>query len=510
MTLNTLPAAAGKHRRTLGTLARLALLVAMLWGMSLPLLAQTAPLDVTQWIVYGTTSDYLPDAKVYGGSAVKVLPLKTPVEEWTSGAVLPIPKALKAGEQISAVFWARAAEPVAVNVTIQGGAPSYPVVAQTTAALTPQWQRISISGVAASDLAAASQSLVLHLGKTPTAVSLGPVLFHNGTLDEVDIAVAFVSFRATRLEDIRIASAPGVTLEGTLQSPRGKGPFPLVVCFSGSGPSKRGIFKLLAERLHAEGIATFEYDKRGVGKSTGVFDDTFAVIQADATAVVRGLRRRPDIDPARIGVCGLSQGGVVGPLLAAEDPQIAAVVMFAGPVGAQGDLFLGGLRRKLQQSGTRSPAAIERIVETVRVWMDARAAKMPEAQLAVLQTAAQAAFATEGTTPEQAEAMIAVLNHPVLQSMYEVGPDNTLARVKVPVLALYGEKDTVLVNAECIPAAKAALKNNPDATVVVIPGATHVFRTEGSTELYPVSIPEMLDLVTTWLVVRLHPQKLAP
>lgn len=304
-------------------------------------------------------------------------------------------------------------------------------------------------------------------------------------------------------EDVRIASQPGVTLEGTLRTPQGKGPFPLMVCLAGSGPNPRGAFKLLDDRLIAEGIATFEYDKRGIGKSTGVFDDSIWPVQADAAAVVRALRARPDIDDARIAVCGISQGAVIGALVAADDSQVAAVVMFSGPSG--GKSKMSGLRRILMKAGS-TPADIDRIAELLYQWMEARSAKEPAERIAALRAALVEAFTTGSITRETAEGIVASMDTPMVLSMGMVDPAKALARIKVPVLALYGEKDTVVYSAESIPEAKEALKNNPDATVIEIAGATHLFRYEADGPGYPVAIPQVLDLVTHWLVERLHPK----
>ena len=74
------------------------------------------------------------------------------------------------------------------------------------------------------------------------------------------------------------------------------------------------------------------YDDRGVGASTGVFKlatpDDFI---ADALAAVDRLRTHPAIDTTRIGLIGHSQGGIYAPRMAVLRPDIAFIVMMAGP-----------------------------------------------------------------------------------------------------------------------------------------------------------------------------------
>src|SRR6185369_7709526 len=133
--------------------------------------------------------------------------------------------------------------------------------------------------------------------------------------------------------------APGVKLAGTLTLPQGRGPFPAVVMITGSGAQDRDEtilghkpFAVIADRLTRDGIAVLRVDDRGFAKSTGDFtkatDDDFAV---DAAANVAFLRKRPDIDPKRVGLIGHSEGGLVAPKVAAKDPKIAFIVLMAGP-----------------------------------------------------------------------------------------------------------------------------------------------------------------------------------
>lgn len=482
----------------------LALTLMSLVHLCAPALAEApATAGIDKWNVFGATASYGRDAAVAGGEIVQIHVEEhtSPVRPWDSGAATRLPFALHRGERVSATFWARSDAQMTVPVTLQGATPPYTGFAVKAVGLTPAWKQFSISGTAPSDLAAGSQNLAVLIGLASGDVFLGPVVWTRGDVGTSEVAPADP---ANHVEDVRIATQPDVTIEGTLRIPRGNGPFPLVVCLSGSGPGPRGAFKLLGDRLLAKGIAIFDYDKRGVGKSTGHFDDRIPLIQADAAAVVRALRARPDIDHAHVAICGLSQGGVIGPLVAADDPEIAAVVTLSGPAGSNPKMFLDGMRAQLR-SGGRSPASIDHICEAVYAWMQSRSAKEPAERIKALRAAAVEAFASDGRSRENAEGAVAILDTPVLLSMYEVQPSAALTRIKVPVLALYGDKDTVIDIANAVPEAKMALRNNPDATVVVIPGASHAFRYGDAEQGYPFSIPQVLDLVSNWLAQRLRP-----
>jgi dienelactone hydrolase len=136
-------------------------------------------------------------------------------------------------------------------------------------------------------------------------------------------------------EDIEVKS--DVTISGTLVKPCGRGPFPVVVMVHGSGPWTRGAPAALDQFLAANGIASWIYDKRGVGKSGGVYTHKvdgprFELLAADAIAGVKMLSKRSDIDTNRIGVWGISQAGWIIPIVAARAPEVDFTVILSGPI----------------------------------------------------------------------------------------------------------------------------------------------------------------------------------
>jgi dienelactone hydrolase len=138
--------------------------------------------------------------------------------------------------------------------------------------------------------------------------------------------------------------AAGITLAATLTAPSGKGPFPAVVLITGSGPHDRDEsimghkpFLVLADYLTRKGIVVLRADKRGCAKSTGNYAAATTVdFAADADAGVAYLKTRAEVDPHGIGLIGHSEGGIVAPMAAAQNPDVAFVVMMAGS-GVRGD-----------------------------------------------------------------------------------------------------------------------------------------------------------------------------
>ncbi|WP_082445477.1 alpha/beta fold hydrolase [Sphingomonas sp. Leaf28] len=315
-------------------------------------------------------------------------------------------------------------------------------------------------------------------------------------------------------EQVRIKSEPGVMLAGELHVPRsGETRKPAVLLLGGGGASPHGIYPLLEARLHAKGIVTLSFDKRGVGQSTGTFDDAMEPAQRDARAALAYLRSRGDlIDKDRIAILGLSQGAVIGPALAVENPPIAAVVALAAPAGERGVMFLDAMRLKLATSGMESKA-VEDVVGATRFYLNALTTTASRETIAGGRMSLVQSFVAGGWKRDQAEGAVKTLADPATSSLYTVAASQILSQVRAPVLAIYAADDTVVSSALSIPEARRALSKNNDATIVEMPNVEHGFKplvltASGKRDYqgWPISDPATLDLINDWLPQRLLKQ----
>ncbi|MEW9529827.1 alpha/beta hydrolase family protein [Microbispora sp. NPDC049125] len=131
-----------------------------------------------------------------------------------------------------------------------------------------------------------------------------------------------------RTETVNVP-ARNETLRATIRSPLTPGRHPAMVFVQGSGSGDGGEFTQQAEWLARAGIVTVAYDKRTVGYSFRNRD--FSLLADDATRMLDVLRRRPDVDPAKTGMWGVSEGGWVVPIAAARHPEVAFVVLVSSP-----------------------------------------------------------------------------------------------------------------------------------------------------------------------------------
>jgi pimeloyl-ACP methyl ester carboxylesterase len=143
---------------------------------------------------------------------------------------------------------------------------------------------------------------------------------------------ARVADHAYRVEDVAV-TVDGTQLSGSLFLPAiTDGRVPAAVMIHGSGASDRdnAWYMMIADALVRRGIAVLLPDKRGSGRSGGDWFTTgLSGFARDAAAWQDLVRTHPAIEPARVGLLGLSQGGHIAPMTAATSPA-AFVVNISG------------------------------------------------------------------------------------------------------------------------------------------------------------------------------------
>lgn len=129
-------------------------------------------------------------------------------------------------------------------------------------------------------------------------------------------------------EDVRYSNR-GTPLAALLLKPATSGRHAAAVIIQGSGKSDRPNqwARMVAEMMTGQGVLVLLTDKRGSGASGGDWlKADFHDLADDALAGVALLAARSDVDPKRIGLIGLSQGGWVAPIAAAKNGDVAFVV----------------------------------------------------------------------------------------------------------------------------------------------------------------------------------------
>ena len=128
-------------------------------------------------------------------------------------------------------------------------------------------------------------------------------------------------------EDLTFVAADGIHLTGWFVPARtGKGGRgPAVIISHGLGASKSD-FVELAAHLSRRGFHVLLFDFRAHGDSGGRRCSFGYLEKMDLCAALDVLRGKAMVDPSRIGVYGFSLGGATAIMVAAERPEIRAVI----------------------------------------------------------------------------------------------------------------------------------------------------------------------------------------
>lgn len=134
---------------------------------------------------------------------------------------------------------------------------------------------------------------------------------------------------ATSVVTVELA---GTEVEAQISEPVGaEGPRPGVVFVHGAGTGLfEDAFVQQAHALASAGIVAMVPNKNLHTYSTRSRD--YPAMASDYLRSVQLLRRLPGVDPDKVGVYGESEGSWVVPVMAADNPDVAFVVLVAAPV----------------------------------------------------------------------------------------------------------------------------------------------------------------------------------
>lgn len=151
-------------------------------------------------------------------------------------------------------------------------------------------------------------------------------------------------------KQIEFRNRRGKILRGMLHLPSSRRAqrVPAVIFFHGFTGDRHGshwIFIKCARALMRRGIASLRFDFYGSGESEGEFRRMRLANEIkDALDAAKFFRKQKDIDPLRVGICGLSMGGAVASCTARR-AQAKAIVLWSA---------VGDTRILLKLAGTRA------------------------------------------------------------------------------------------------------------------------------------------------------------
>lgn len=269
-------------------------------------------------------------------------------------------------------------------------------------------------------------------------------------------ATAGPSMDASLAESPIVYKGLSASIHGTLTMPKNaSGKIPVVLIIAGSGPTDRNgnspklglngnTYKLLAEGLGKNGIASVRYDKRMVGESvTGnkEADLRFDDYVDDAVGLIQMLT--DDQRFSKVIVLGHSEGSLIG-MLACRDQPVKAYISVAGAGDRADKIVTEQLKSQPQfiQDGFKT------LTDSLK----------------------------KGKTIDNIDPALYFIARPSIQkyllSWFKYEPTRVIKIVKVPTLIIQGNTDlqVKVTDADKLKKAKS------DATEIIIPNMNHVLK----------------------------------
>lgn len=196
---------------------------------------------------------------------------------------------------------------------------------------------------------------------------------------------------------------------------------------------------------------------------------------------------------------------MIAPSAAAADPDIAAVVTLAGNIGDGLPYVRKGLYKQMMKMvGGGRDTLVGPATDAAMALLQARVDSGDAAMIARLYANAVDRFEAAGFPRAQAEQALAMIDVPEAWGARKLRSASDLRALHIPVLAIYGTKDTLVDDA---PAARAALASNRRAQIVMLDGLGHSFQ-EGAVAGEPdeasrlgpyLGSPRLVAVVGDWL-----------
>lgn len=312
------------------------------------------------------------------------------------------------------------------------------------------------------------------------------------------------------------------TITGTLTMAPKKMQMPIAILISGSGQQNRDSeifghksFWVIADDFAKKGIGVLRIDDRGTGGSNGASKDmTTQNFVGDINAAVEYLAQQGYKD---IGLIGHSEGGIIAPMVASQNPKVKFVIAMAGP-GIPTDELLMLQTTAIQKAAGLPDDAIKSGQDTNRKLyalaknykgtdLKGEAKKMLIADMKNLPEEQQPPAEEIEQAAEEESAQISI---PWFVNFLKINPDDYWSKLKIPVLAINGTKDLQVISKENLAGIKASLEKakNKKFEVMEFPGLNHLFQEAktGMVEEYgqieQTISPQVLYKMSSWIQKR--------
>ncbi len=320
-----------------------------------------------------------------------------------------------------------------------------------------------------------------------------------------------------------------ITYGATFSLPDNSKKVPAVIFISGTGPQDRDgsmagfkFFAELASYLNGRGIAVLRIDDRGVGKTTGIYQQaTTEDFAQDIEAGIDFLKKQPQVDTKKIGLLGHSEGGAVSFIVSSRHKDIAFLVSMAG-LATKGIDALRKQNAALVASAKIPDHDKKRYNEINELMFQTVYDNVEKDSLGLAKVMQETYDTWKKKDDEYVKSLDIKFDHfrfPIYSyTMQATGawyryhitfdPAKFIPKIKAPILALNGDKDLFVACQDNLSNIEKLAKEggNKDVTTVVVPDVNHLFLAcqectpAEYSKLKKAFPPQVLTTIGDWIV----------
>lgn len=331
-------------------------------------------------------------------------------------------------------------------------------------------------------------------------------------------------------QEVRIDVSDSVKLAGSFVTPLSIVPkrYPCVLFLSGSGQQDRDEtiygfkpFRILADSFAKWGIASLRCDDRAIGGSRGeIFSFTTRDLANDAAGCINWIKQQPQVDTNNIVIVGHSEGGIIAGMLAAERSDIASLILLASPATKGSDIINDQLSANLKYDQLTQSKVDSIFGEQNRIYEMIRSGKGLDEFEKSMYEEAKLVYANY---PEEqrkyvidsvdaiksiAQAKLNQVTMPWFKFFIDYDPAKDLQKIKIPMIALFGQLDKQ-VNPDMNEvymknALSSTMAGERKVTIKILKKCNHLFQTAKSGNVLEYSSlkkefnEEFISVISDW------------
>ncbi len=324
-----------------------------------------------------------------------------------------------------------------------------------------------------------------------------------------------------------IIEADDIQIGGTLTLPANLETSSLVIMSSVSGNQDRDenlegfkIFKVIAEHLTTKGIASFRYDDRGVGTSSGDFvNSTIEDLSNDVEIIMDYFKTEEEHPFNDFILFGHSQGGIISAKVAIGNESVKKVILMGAPAVPLIEVILYQVRQEhnptiipksLIEADVSSHNKLMRAIEDNSNMKDALEIFQESTKSILYELSSSEEVDTsliEQEAMAKAKEFEIIYALPSLTSFLYYDPSKDYEQLEVPVLGLFGGLDfQVTIDQNKDRMENALLKSGTDYHFVTFDNANHFFQmaTTGNRDEYgkldKKFVDNFLEEISNWII----------